>query len=189
MSEVLIAYATSEGQTARIAGVLAKQIETSGHRTDVWNLDDSSALPNLDRYDGIVIAASVHAGKHQESAQRFVTEYLAVLDASTTAFLSVSLSAVANETAGRARADEQIRLFLDVTNWEPDFVEAVGGAFRYSGFSRLWRAVIRLSQRLFRRQLEQQGWPDMTLDQELTDWDGLRRFGERFSAELRPTGR
>ena len=189
MSRVLIAYATNEGQTARIAGTLAKQTEANGHLTKVLDLGDTTTPPDLARYDGIVVAASVHAGKHQESAQRFVSEHRSALDAGTTAFLSVSLSAVAKETEGQARAEEQIRLFLEATRWKPDFVEALGGAFRYSGFSRPWRAIIRLSQRLFRRQLEQQGWPDMTRDQEFTDWEALRRFGNEFCARLQPAGR
>ena len=183
---VLIAYATNEGQTARIAGTLAKQFEANGHLVSILDLGDTATPPDPAAYDGIVVAASVHAGKHQESAQRFVSDHRNALDASTTAFLSVSLSAVAKATEGQARADEQIRLFLEATRWKPDFVEALGGAFRYSGFSRPWRAIIRLSQRLFRRQLEQQGWPDMTLDQEFTDWDALRRFGQRFCAKLQP---
>lgn len=186
MSNVLITYATNEGQTARIAGTLAKQVEASGHLVSVLDLGDTATPPDPTAYDGIVVAASVHAGKHQESAQRFVTENRTALDAGTTAFLSVSLSAIAKEPEGRAKADEQLRLFLEETNWKPDFAETLGGAFRYSSFSRPWRAIIRLSQRLFRRQLEQQGWPDMTLDQEFTDWDALRRFGERFCAKLQP---
>ena len=184
MSKVLLAYATSEGQTARIAGTLAKQIEANGHSTSVLDLDNTATPPDPATYDGIVVAASVHAGKHQESAQRFVTEHRAALAAGATAFLSVSLSAVAKEAEGRAQADEQLRLFLEETHWKPDFAETLGGAFRYSSFSRPWRAIIRLSQRLFRRQLERQGWPDMTLDQEFTDWGALRGFGERFCAKL-----
>lgn len=189
MSKVLIAYATNEGQTARIAGTLAKQIEANGHSTEVLDLGDTTTPTGLATYDGIVVAASVHAGKHQESAQQFVSAHRDALDAGATAFLSVSLSAVATATEGRARADEQIQLFLEATQWKPDFVEALGGAFRYSGFSRPWRAIIRFSQRLFRRQLEQQGWPDMTRDQEFTNWEALRRFGNEFCARLRPAGR
>ena len=98
MSNVLIAYATNEGQTARIAGTLAKQIEANGHSTDVLDLGDTATPPDPAAYDGIVVAASVHAGKHQESAQRFVAAHRNALDAGTTAFLSVSLSAIAKAT-------------------------------------------------------------------------------------------
>ena len=57
---VLIVYGTTEGQTRKIAEWTAKRIRERGHQA---KLLDSAALESdldLDSYDAIMIAASVH---------------------------------------------------------------------------------------------------------------------------------
>lgn len=186
MSSILIAYATSEGQTAKISDTLAKQLGTAGHAVDLADLASRDAEPDVSDYDAVIVAASVHAGKHQDSVLRFVTEHAEALRPKPTAFLSVSMFAVATEEASRQRADEQVASFLKQVDWKPDLIEKLGGALRYSQFSGLWRWIFRLSQRLFRKQLDREGWPDLTVDREFTDWDTVRRFGTQFDARLRP---
>ena len=182
MANILIAYGTGEGQTARIAETLAGQFQSAGHTAEMANLGD--AEPDVSPYDAIVVAGSVHAGKHQDSIRDFVSRHREALQGMPTAFLSVSLATVATTSAGRDRAAEQVTEFLREVDWQPVIVEQVGGAFRYSEFSPLKRTVFRLSQWLFKKELGRQGWPDLTTDSEFTDWSSLRRFGERFLASL-----
>ncbi|NJN47384.1 MAG: hypothetical protein HC808_13960 [Candidatus Competibacteraceae bacterium] len=184
MSNILIAYATSEGQTAKISKVLSQQLQSSGHRVELIELESHHPGLDVQRFDAVIVAASVHAGRHQKSAVRFATHHAEALRSKTTALVSVGLAVVATEEAGRQRADEQVSAFLEQVGWQPDLIEKLGGAFRYSQFSKFKRWLFRLSQRLFRKDLDRQGWPDLTADNELTDWAELRRFGNEFAARL-----
>ena len=181
---VLLVFATTEGQTARIATALAGHMETLGHDAELADLRQRESRPDPAAFDAVVVLASVHAGKHQPVASSFVGENAARLAGKITAFLSVSLSAAADTAEGRRRADEQVSDFLDYVDWRPDFVETLGGAIRYSRFSRTWRWILRVSQSLFRKQLGEQGWPALTVDREFTDWTALQAFAERFCARL-----
>ena len=184
MASILIAYATVEGQTARICDALAQQLRAMGHAVDLIDLASRKTAPAVLPQDAVIIASSVHAGRHQDVVVHFAREHADVLRSKSTAFLSVGMAVVAAEQSGRQRADEQVQSFLKQVDWTPDFIERLGGAFRYSDFSRLKRWVFRLSQRLFRKELQRQGWPNLAADQEFTDWDAVRRFGETFGATL-----
>lgn len=194
MSRVLIAYATGEGQTAKVASALALEMRRCGDDVrivklgNLGNPDDSGQSAGARRADGIIVAASVHAGKHQDSAVEFVKSHIGELTNKQSAFLSISLSAAADEAAGRARASEQLQSFLEDTGWSPDYSETIAGAFYFTRFSRLWQWIIRASQRLFSGELRNQGWPSMTVDREYTDWSALREFAHRFSDSIKPSG-
>ena len=184
MSAILIAYATSEGQTAKICRAFEQQFETAGHTVELIDLESRDAAPDAAQFDAVIVAASVHAGKHQRSAVDFVNSNADALRSKPTAFVSVGLAIIAVEESGRRRADEQVESFLNEVDWKPGLIAKLGGAFRYSEFSGIRRWVFKVSQRLFKKDLDRQGWPDLTVDNEFTDWDQLRRFGEEFSAKL-----
>ncbi len=184
MAKILITYATSEGQTAKISLQLAVQLEALGHEVFIADLSNDGARCDPTGYAAVIIAASVHGGRHQTEAIRFVKAHRAVLQEKLTGFVSVSMSAAADEQAGQRQAQAQVESFLATTDWHPDLVEPVAGAFRLSGFSRCWRWIIRAGNALFRHQLKQLGWPQLNRDQELTDWDALQRFAGHFSARL-----
>lgn len=185
MSRILIAYATSEGQTGRISRVLAQQLESLGHTVQRADLAAAGPAPDPADYDGTVVAASVHAGQHQRCAMRYVQQHREALSRSGTAFLSISMSAACTEGAGALQAVEQAEDFLRRTGWRPPLVETVAGAMRVSQLSPLKRLGLRVMIRLFRAELDRLGWPaDLIHDAEYTDWNALRGFGERFASDL-----
>ena len=178
--KILAAYATREGQTARIMGILATQLEAAGQVVETVDLGKLPQGADPADFDGVIVAGSVHAGKHEKEVSRFVASHREILAERRTAFLSVSMFAAALEEEGRRHAEEQVETFLADTDWKPDMVETVAGALRYSKFSRPWRWILKLSNRLARKDLDRQGWPQLTEDREFTDWAALERFGERF---------
>lgn len=184
MSSVLIAYATGEGQTSRVVDALASELRDCGNDVRVVELSSDGTAVDAGAVDAVIVAASVHAGKHQDSAVEFVNAHASDRTNKQSAFLSISPSAAANEEAGQARADEQLHAFLKDTGWSPDYSETIAGAFHFTRFSRLWQWIIRASQRLFAGELRSQGWPSLTVDREYTDWSALRAFAQRFSDAL-----
>ncbi|MEM9555915.1 MAG: flavodoxin domain-containing protein [Acidobacteriota bacterium] len=177
---ILAAYATREGQTMRIVGRLAAHLAAAGHTVEAINLGKYPAGGDPTSFDAVIVAGSVHAGEHEEEVCRYVTDHRDALSQRPTAFLSVSLSAAAGAESGRQRATEQIEAFLAETSWAPDMVEAIAGAFRTSAFSRPWRWMLKLVNRMARKDLLREGWPELTGDREYTDWAALERFGDAF---------
>lgn len=180
MSDILIVYASSEGQTRKIANFLAAHFRAQGIGAEAE--DVTSLPPNLDleRFSGILVAASVHRAHHQAAVAAFVRNHAATLGARHAGFISVSLSAAGGTddlAAAQAMADE----FLREAGWRPRFRHLAAGAFRYThyGFFKRW---------VLRRIAEAKGGPtDVTQDHELTDWEALARFADRFTAAL-PAG-
>ena len=92
MSKISIVYGTTEGQTAKIADVMADVIRAHGH--DVATVDVKHASDGLAAgYDGVILGASIHMGKHDKHAVEFVRHNREVLERVPSGFFSVSLAA------------------------------------------------------------------------------------------------
>ena len=64
-------YATRSGHTRRVAERIVDRIRTLAH---VGQLQDArtEALPPLERYSAVILAAGVHLGHHKPEMLRFV---------------------------------------------------------------------------------------------------------------------
>ncbi|MEM9623324.1 MAG: flavodoxin domain-containing protein, partial [Pseudomonadota bacterium] len=175
--------ATKHGQTRKIARFVADAISDLGYQAECRDLAEDFAIDSLDDYAALVLAAPVYSGKHAGSAKRFVQRHGSRLNQILCAFLSVGMFA-ATSAEGQRTAEEQARSFIDETSWNPAVVQAIGGAFRYSGFSRLWRWLIRMAERLFKKELQRLHWPSLTTDHEFTDWEGLQCFVQQLCTEI-----
>ena len=92
MTKILITYGTTEGQTAKIAEVVADVIRNAGHEVeavDIRQLRDALS----DGYDGVIVGASIHMGKHDKHVVEFVQKNRETLERLPSAFFSVSLAA------------------------------------------------------------------------------------------------
>ena len=164
---VWVVYGTSEGQTEKIARFLAERLAGRGHRLELIAAARDCGTPQPHRFDAIVIAASVHAGRYQPAVTEFVRRDI---DSRPNAFLSVSLSAaspVASDLEGLKRC---VETFSRETGWTPRTVHHAAGALRYSAYSLIKRWALRAIAR-------RRGAPtDTRRDHKLTDWADLARF-------------
>jgi menaquinone-dependent protoporphyrinogen oxidase len=65
---VLIAYATTEGQTRKIARFCADRLIAQGHSVELLplvDMADDEALVDMSRFDAAILAGSVHGGRLQ----------------------------------------------------------------------------------------------------------------------------
>ena len=106
---VLIAYATTEGQTRKIATTIAGQVRGQGHDVRLVDIASKPSDVHPDDFDAIIIAASVHQEKHQEDIEAFVSASKNVLATKPTMFVSISLAAAFEE--GREDAERYIASF------------------------------------------------------------------------------
>ena len=90
--KLLIVYGTTEGQTRKIAEFLALEAEKTG--AEVTLCDASMEQISPDRYDAVMIGASMHMHRYQTSITHYVKEHMGTLNAIPTALFSVSLSAL-----------------------------------------------------------------------------------------------
>ena len=100
MSTILIAYGTSEGQTAKIAEQLAGFILAQGH--DVVTADIARGAPAPAGYQAVIVGASVHKGKHQRWVVDYARRNRPALEHLPSAFFSVRpiLSSISLANAG-----------------------------------------------------------------------------------------
>jgi menaquinone-dependent protoporphyrinogen oxidase len=168
MARLMIVYGTTEGHTRRVAERIAAAARAHGHAADVLDGSSHPASAGPDEYDGVVVAASLHYGRHQPGVVRFVRENLHALEELPTALFSVSLSAARRDPEHRAAARRCVNDFLDETGWRPDRTFLVAGALAYSRYGFVKRQVMRwISWR-------EGGDTDTSRDYEYTDWEGLR---------------
>jgi menaquinone-dependent protoporphyrinogen oxidase len=69
---ILIIYATSYGQTAKIALRMRDQLVAEGHAVEVANVDDMPPSPDLSAVDGVIICGSVIRGRHSRRLEAYV---------------------------------------------------------------------------------------------------------------------
>jgi menaquinone-dependent protoporphyrinogen oxidase len=196
MDPIVVLYATREGQTRKIAEHVAGALRGHGLRADVV---DAAALTepfDLAGYGAAVLAASVHAGRHERELVAFVKRHLRQLERMPAAFLSTSLMEAGAEDSQRspeARAEaaahvqQMIDQFIAETGWQPSATLPVAGALLYTKYGFVLRFIMK------RISKHQGGSTDTTHDHEYTDWRALDRFVDElvqhgFGPQARATG-
>ena len=178
MTRVLVAFGSSEGQTATIAERVGDILESEGHEPVLVHLKHPPEGLDVAAYDGVIVGASIHAGSHQGYVTEFVRENLEALNRQPSAFFSVSLTAAHADPAEREPARELLEGFLEETNWEPDATLTVAGAIKYSEYGLVKRFVMRRITR------KASGDTDTSRDYEYTDWDEVEAFALEFSSAI-----
>jgi menaquinone-dependent protoporphyrinogen oxidase len=175
---VLICYATTEGQTRKIAEFVAGMVKEAGHEPAVFDATVVSEL-EADRSEAAILTGSVHIGRYQSALVHRIHQWRDALNAMPSAFISVSMAAASDDPHARAEVDELCQKMLQAAGWTPTMTLHAAGAIRFSQYD----FFKRLAMRLIARQMGRDSDPHV--DHEYTDWDSVRRFAEAFLANLR----
>lgn len=178
MTKIYITYGTTEGQTAKIAEYMADLISHHGHEAqavDIKNAGDT--VP--DGYDGVIVGASIHMGKHDKHVAEFVQKNHDTLERLPSAFFSVSLAAHGDMEEAQGYVEE----FEQDTGWRPAKVALFGGALLYTQYGFVKRHLMKKIAGDKPGGLD----TDTSRDYVYTEWDGVRRFTEDFLEDL-PSG-
>jgi menaquinone-dependent protoporphyrinogen oxidase len=179
---VLIVYATSEGQTRKVATYLADRFLARSHSVTVVDADKPPTELDPGGYDAIVVAARVHSGRYPSSVRRFVRRNLATLTAKPSAFVSVSLMAAVGTAKAAGALARYVGRFSRKTGWTPRHVHHAAGARFYTRHGAVGRWILRkIDSKAFGQSM------DVGRDHEWTDWDALGRFADAFLAAARTT--
>ena len=180
MSRALILYATTEGQTARIAERIAQTLRKRGNAAETRPAREAPASLEAAKYDGVIIGASIHYGRHPAYLRSLVRSHRAELEARPSAFFSVSLSG-GGPGAKPEAARRYLEVFLRQTGWHPQQTATFAGALPFSRYGAFKRLLMLLFVGLGG------GDTDTSRDYEYTDWDAVERFAEAFAQRLRPS--
>ena len=169
-------YATTEGQTRRIAERMAGVISQAGL---VSRAIDVSA-PEAECIDwahvrGAAVGASLHLQRHQHAADAFVTRHADRLNAHPSLFFSVSLSAASQHDEEVRAARAIAAAFPPAHGWRPSVIATIAGALAYTryGFLKRW---------IMKRIARKEGAPtDTSRDYELTNWMKVEELARQLS--------
>lgn len=175
MSRILLLYATTEGQTARIAERIARTLTQKGHGV---HLSPADTAVDPATYDAVMIGASIHYGHHPAYLHALVRRHRDALSARPCAFFSVSLSA-GGPRPKLAAAQRYLDKFLRKTGWQPQLTASFAGALKYSLYGPIKRRVMIVFVGLGG------GNTDTTQDYEYTDWDAVERFADAYAERLK----
>ncbi len=177
MANVLIVYATKEGQTEKIARHIAQTLAAAGHQGELF--DVAHPTPQLDfaRFQFAIVGGPIHAQGYPRALMRFVRKNSAFLERVPAAFFSVGLAVASRTSDGRAQTLPLAQRLLTKAGWHPRRVELIAGALKYSQYNPLIRLIMR------RIAAKEGGETDTSRDYEYTDFAAVERFAREFVAD------
>jgi menaquinone-dependent protoporphyrinogen oxidase len=180
MCDIPIFYATTEGQTGRIAERVAARIRERGLSSEAISIDGADAGEfTRGATEAVVVGASLHGGRHQKAAADFIAKYRDRLNDGPSAFFSVSLAA-ASVRPGEADTARQIaERFAAEAGWRPMIVAPIAGRLAYTQYGLVKRWVMRAIAG------REGGATDTTRDHEYTDWATVDRFADAVVDKVR----
>lgn len=179
MCEAPVFYATTEGQTARIAERIAKGIQAAGISSGAIDVRSVQAQHvEWTQVRAVVVGASLHAGAHQKEAGRFISAHRDHLNARPSWFFSVSLAAASKDPAEVSEARKLAQGFVDAAKWCPRRVICFAGRLAYTKYG--WITLM-MMRHIARREGAS---TDTSRDHEYTDWDAVDEFTRRAIADI-----
>jgi len=170
--KLLIVYGSTEGQTRKICEFLRDKANKSGHQVSL--VDSTGPALNPSGFDAVIIGASVHAERYQESVKHYIMEHTKQLNAIPGIFISVSLTAAHDEQESWEELKEITDHFLNHTGWRPTDIKQVAGALRYTKYNFLKKFIMRMIAQ------KSGGSTDTSKDHEYTDWEQVERIITRL---------
>ena len=176
MARLLVVYGTTDGHTARVAEFIGQELEALGHEATIARPD--GVEPQPDAYQGVVIAASVHAGKFQSNVSRWARAHARLLETRPSAFVAVCLGILQQDATVQAEVKGIVARFLEGAGWQPSLTVTVAGALRYTRYNWLTRWMMK------RMAARAGGDTDTSRDHVYTDWEAVRRFVSAFGRRV-----
>ncbi len=179
MTRFLVAYASSEGQTGKIAHHVARRLENLGHLSRLVDLMAGDSEAGADECDAAILAGSLHLSQHPAELTDFIARHRTALQSMPSAFLSVSLTA-AHDAKELTALVAVVQRYLGDIGWTPGRVELVAGAVHDRELNAIERLVLH-------RIVDAHGVTRHPSGHtELTDWAELDAAVAAFAASVQP---
>lgn len=174
MKNVLIIYATREGQTEKVATTLASDLSSLGATVTIYNAKDPFHL-DLNQFNLLIFGASMHAGGIEQELINFIENHQNAIEQTPNAFFLVLLSAATKDKQLREKSlADALRKMKEQIKIEFNQVEMIAGALKYSKYSLPLKWIMK-------RIAKQAGeGTNTSQDYEYTDWNQVKKFAERL---------
>lgn len=178
MKRVVIAYASREGQTEKIARHIAHYLERRDLAVRLIDLGAGETEAGADDCEGTIVLASIHRGRTERSLSSFLMRHGHTLRRCPSAFVSVSLSAAALDPKERIALDEITQSFLHEVGWQPDKLLHAAGAIHERDLGLVERFAIHRLIEHKHLAVERSG------DTEFTNWSEIDEFAASFAKTI-----
>ena len=175
MANVLVLYASFDGQTARIADRICDGLRAAGHPATLLSAEGIGAGREIAGHDAVIIGSAIRFGHHPKYVEILVRDHLQEIRARPNAFFSVCLSARRSPETARKYMDD----FEQGTRWYPHDRASFAGALYYRRYGPFLRFMMRIVAGFNGSET------DTSRDYEYTDWQAVDRFAAQFAAALR----
>jgi menaquinone-dependent protoporphyrinogen oxidase len=172
MANILVAYASKHGQTAKIASRIATVLASRGHRVEIREAPERE---DIDRADAVVLGAPIYYGRPSRALRRMLVRHRNTLQLRTTALFTVCLT----EAGSDEHAKHEVRRIVDAleerTAFRPDEAAVFAGALSYRDYNPIVRAIMK------RIAATVGANTDTSRDWEYTDWGRVETFALRLA--------
>lgn len=172
MPSALIVYASTYGQTEKIAGYMAGRLRAQGVEARAIHAQAADIPDELANIDVIYLGGSLYVRRFQRALDAFIQRHHEALNAHPDAvFFSVSASAA--NAAGCEAVAALVSDYLKGLDWQPGDRADFAGAVKYPRYGRLTRWMMRRISR------KEGGGVDTRCEYEYTDWDAVDALLDR----------
>ena len=180
---VLVIFATSYGQTEKIARRIAATLERNEITVELCDAGKTRPAMATEQYSAILVGSSIIAKGHQPAIRQFIHENASTLNRLPSAFFQVSASAGSGSPHARMAAQRIMEEFLAGEAWTPLLSASVAGAINYTRYNLLLRWYMKKASE------KNGGSTDTSRDHEYTDWVQVERFASAFAMLVKPVRR
>ncbi|WP_425259369.1 flavodoxin domain-containing protein [Rubrivivax sp. RP6-9] len=174
MAPILVAYATTEGHTRKVAEFIAGRLRARGQRAELVDLATAPVPDGSTAYAAVFVGGSVHQHRHQGAMVHFMKANVGWLGKLPVALFSVSLAAAQTDPDSRLEARRLADDCAASGGLRPLRTLCVAGALKYTQYDYLKRIAMRWIAH------QHGGDTDTSHDHEYTDWDAVERFVDDF---------
>ena len=166
----IIIYSTTDGHTKKICDFINSN--SSKNNFEVLSINKISNL-DFEKYELIVLGASIRYGKYSPLVFKFVKNYKKILNRKKNAFFSVNVVARKTEKS-LPETNPYIQKFLKKTNWVPKKIGVFAGKVDYPNYNFINKLAIRLIMYITK------GPTDISRSYEFTNWDNIKKFAQEL---------
>ena len=166
----IIIYSTTDGHTKKICDFINSN--SNRNNFEVLSINKISNL-DIEKYELIVLGASIRYGKHSPLVFKFVKNYKKILNKKKNAFFSVNVVARKTEKS-LPETNPYIQKFLKKTNWVPKKIGVFAGKVDYPNYNFINKLAIRFIMYITK------GPTDISKSYEFTNWDNIKKFAQEL---------
>ena len=171
MESTLIIYSSTDGQTKNICSRIGEFLSND---TSIKIRSLSDATKNdIEKYDRVIIGASIRYGKHRKELFEFIETNLDELTKKENAFFSVNVVARKSEK-NTPETNPYMQKFLLKTSWVPQRLAVFAGKIDYPKYNFFDKQMIRFIMWVTK------GPTNIKNTYEFTDWNKVDSFAKEL---------